>query len=138
MLRIGNEFADGMIAHSQEEDLNECCGILSGEGDTIHKLYRITNTKRSPFRYLMDPQEMLNAMLESRRNGQELLAFYHSHTNSRGYPSSTDVRMAQQSGWLGNDIYYVLVSLEDKAKPYIKAYRIQESGTIIQEEIERA
>ena len=49
MLRIGKEFADGMIAHSQEEDPNECCGILSGEGDTIHKLYRITNTKSRGF-----------------------------------------------------------------------------------------
>lgn len=138
MLRIGKEFAEEMIAHSQEDDPNECCGILSGKDDTIQKLYRITNINRSPYRYLMDPQEMLNAMLESRRNGLELLAFYHSHTGSVGYPSATDVRMAQQSGWLGNDIYYVLVSLEDKANPYIKAYHIQEDGGIVEEEIEIA
>ena len=67
---------------------------------------------------------------------RKLLAFYHSHTNSQGYPSSTDVRMAQQSGWLGKDIYYVVVSLKGKATPYIKAYRIQENGDIVEEEIE--
>ncbi len=57
MLSIGKEFANEMIAHSQEDDPNECCGILSGDDETIKKLYRITNSTPSPFRYQMDPQD---------------------------------------------------------------------------------
>ena len=108
-----------MIAHALEEDPNECCGILSGPtGDgAIARLYRVTNTAHSPYRYLMEPQEQLNAMLDSDRNGWDILAFYHSHTHSPAYPSPTDVRMAQESGWMGPDIRYILVSLEDKANP---------------------
>ena len=103
MLRMVKAHADQMVAHSLEEDPNECCGILTGIDDVVSKVHRITNTAMSPFRYLMDPQEQLNVMLESERSGHEILAFYHSHTHSPAYPSPTDVRMAQLSGWLGDD-----------------------------------
>ena len=134
MLRIANRFADEMIAHSLEEDPNECCGILAGKESTVKELYRITNTVKSPYRYLMDPQEFLNADLNSERIGLEFLAFYHSHTHSPAYPSMTDVRMALQSGYL--DVYYVLVSLATRASPQIRAFHILESGDIVEEEME--
>ncbi len=135
MLRIRKAHVDEMVSHAQEEDPNECCGILAGEEST-EKAYRITNQTKSPYSYLMDPQEQLNAMLDSERKGWELLAFYHSHTHSPAYPSATDVRMALQSGWL--DVYYVLVSLEDKDTPDIRAYHILDSGEIVEEEFEVA
>ena len=134
MLRIDKSYADEIISHAMEEDPNECCGILAGSDDAVSHLYRITNEVSSPVRYQMDPQEQLNAMLDSERNGWELLAFYHSHTHSAAYPSSTDVRMALQSGWL--DIYYVLVSLEDRADPQIRAFHIDERGDVTEEAIE--
>jgi proteasome lid subunit RPN8/RPN11 len=136
LLRIDKRFVDEMIAHSREEDPNECCGILAGVDGAINRLYRITNTARSPYRYLMDPQEFLNADRDSEGNGWEMLAFYHSHTHSPAYPSQTDVRMALESGWL--DIYYVLVSLEDKANPSLKAFHISDTGEIGEEEFEVA
>ena len=72
-----------------------------------------TPCAHSPYRYLMDSQEQLNAMLDSESRGLELLAFYHSHTHSQAYINSTYVRRlrtappyrrrgwnALQSGWL--------------------------------------
>ena len=132
MLSIGKEFANEMIAHSQEDDPNECCGILSGDDETIKKLYRITNSTPSPFRYQMDPQDFLNAMQDGDNNGWDMLAFYHSHTHSPAYPSKTDVRMALESWML--DVYYVLVSLENKDEPQIRAFHIGEEGEITEEE----
>jgi proteasome lid subunit RPN8/RPN11 len=134
LLRIGKQFVDGMIAHALEEDPNECCGILAGKNEVVSQLYRITNTAASPYRYLMDPQEFLNADRDSERNGWEHLAFYHSHTHSPAYPSQTDVRMALESGWL--EIYYVLVTLEDKENPALRAFHITEGGDIVEECIE--
>ena len=128
MLTINQQFTDEMKTHALQEDPNECCGILAGPKDAVAKLYRITNTTPSPYRYLMHPQEMLNAILDAERNGWDPIAFYHSHTHSRAYPSDTDVRMAQQSGWLGDAIYYILISLEDKTNPIIRAYHIQPNG----------
>ena len=134
MLRISKAHADEMIAHALKEDPNECCGILAGKDEETKQAYRITNRTKSPYRYLMDPQEQLNAMLDSEKKGWDLLAFYHSHTHSPAYPSTTDVRMALQSGWL--DVYYVLVSLEDNDAPQIRAFHILDSGEIVEEEFE--
>ena len=100
----------------------------------MSRLYRVTNTAHSPYRYLMDSQEQLNAMLDSENRGLELLAFYHSHTHSPAYPSATDVRMALQSGWL--DVCYVLVSLENRKDPQIRAFRISEDGDVEEQQIQ--
>ena len=134
MLTINQHSIDEMTAHALQEDPNECCGILAGPKNTaaVSNLYRITNTSPSPYRYLMDAQEMLNAMQDAERKGWDFIAFYHSHTHSAAYPSPTDVRMAQQSGWLGDAIYYILISLENKANPDIRAFHIQPNGEVIE------
>ena len=136
MLSIPQRLVDEMIAHSKEEAPNECCGILAGADGSVTRLYRVTNTAKSPYRYLMDPQEFLDADLDSERNGMEFVAFYHSHTHSPAYPSQTDVRMAQQSGY--HDVHYILVSLEDHDDPQINAYLIHESGEIVEQPLEIA
>ena len=133
MLTINQQSINEMKAHALQEDPNECCGILAGPKDAAIKLYPITNTVASPVRYLMHPQEQLNAMLDAERNGWEIIAFYHSHTHSAAEPSPTDVRMAQQSGWLGEDVYYILISLQDKENPVIRAFYIHPNGKVIEQ-----
>ena len=128
MLQIERHHAQEMFAHALKEDPNECCGILAGKSDIVSHLYRITNTAKSPYRYLMDPQGQLNAMVDAERNGLDFIAFYHSHTHGPAYPSATDVRLSQQLSW--PNIYYVLVSLENKTEPDIKAYLISDTGSI--------
>ena len=125
-----------MISHSEREYPNECCGILAGNTDGISEIFPITNTAKSPFRYLMDPQEQLTTMLEIEKQNWDIKAFYHSHTHSQAYPSATDVRMALESGWL--DVQYVLISLEDRNQPLIRAFQINESGDILELSVEIA
>lgn len=134
LIRITKIHADEMIAHSLNENPNECCGILSGTNNTSKKLYRISNSANSPYRYLMDPQEFLKADLDTEKNGMNFLAFYHSHTHSPAYPSLTDVRMALQSGYL--DVFYILISLEDHGDPQIRAFLIDETGEITEQQVE--
>ena len=128
VIEIPTIYAEEMVTHAVEEAPNECCGILSGKGNVASGLYRITNTVQSPYRYLMDPQQFLNADLDSESRGQEFVAFYHSHTHSPAYPSDTDVRMALQSGYL--DVCYLLISLEKKEEPQIRAFRIDPHGMV--------
>lgn len=134
LLKISKKHIDEMIGHAFDENPYECCGILAGKSDVISGLYRITNTTRSPYRYVMDAQEFLNADKDAEDKGWEILAFYHSHTHSPAYPSQTDVRMALESGWL--DVYYILVSLEEETNPQVRAFHIAESGDIIEEEFQ--
>ena len=133
MLDVPQPLIDDMIAHARAEDPNECCGVIAGVDGTAGRGYRITNTAASPFRYLMDPQEFLNADKDVESRDMSLVAFYHSHTNSAPYPSDTDVRMALESGWL--DPFYILVSLEDKEKPQVRLYTITPEGEIVEAEL---
>ena len=132
MLTIRQEDVDEMIAHALEDDPNECCGILGGNGDEVKRLYRATNLEKSPYRYRMEPLDQLNADKDCDENGWEFMAFYHSHTHSPAYPSATDVRMALQNGWL--NVHYVLVSLMNRSSPDVRAFRIGQQGEIAEEE----
>ena len=131
-MRLPKQYAAAMVAHAIADDPNECCGILAGKDGQASRLYQVTNTAHSPYRYFMDPKEQLDAMLDAERRGLEMLAFYHSHTHSAAYPSNTDVRTALQSGWL--DVFYILVSLEDRDAPQIRAFRIVD-GEVAEESL---
>jgi len=136
MLELERRYADEIVAHALEKDPNECCGILAGQDGRVTRLYRVTNVEHSPYRYSMDPKDLLVINREIDDSGSELLAIYHSHTHSEAYPSATDVRMATwpdgKSIW--PEAYYILVSLLDKNSPAIRAFRI-EDGTINEEEL---
>ena len=119
-MELPQQYADAIIQHAREEDPNECCGILAGKDGQVERQYRITNAEKSPFRYNMEPTELLHAIQDSDGHGWEFIAFYHSHTHTEAYPSPTDVRLAEN--W--PDPLYILVSLMDKAAPVLRAFRI--------------
>ena len=116
--------------HAEFETPNECCGILGCKNNQVYNVYQIDNVVASPTRYLMDPEQQLKATLDLENRGLEIIGFYHSHTNSEAYPSSTDVRMAVQSVLL--DILYILISVKDSE---FKAYKIESNGEIIEQDV---
>ena len=129
MLYIDQQYAQQMVSHALEDDPNECCGILAGRGGQILKFYRMTNAEASPYRYRMDPKELLAVYREIDDSGMDIIAIYHSHTHSEAYPSATDVRLAT---W--PEACYVLVSLMDRENPPIRAFHI-EDGAVTEEEV---
>jgi len=129
VLELPRRFVEEMVRHAREEDPNECCGLIAGKNGRAVRLYRITNIERSPYRYYMDPQELYQAYREMEERGWELLAIYHPHTHSPAYPSPTDVRLAT---W--PDAYYILISLEDKENPVVRAFRIVD-GRVTEEDL---
>lgn len=129
-LILGQPYIDEMIAHAKEEAPDECCGIIAGKDGRPTKLYRATNAEHSPYRYSVDPKDLLRIHREVDERDEEFLVIYHSHTHTEAYPSPTDVRLAS---W--PDAYYVLVSLMDDARPAVRAFRILDS-TVTEEPIE--
>lgn len=132
MVRIEQSFVDEMVAHAREDLPNECCGILAGPDGVVAKSYRMTNVEASPFRFSMDPAELVRVDTEAGDNGWDLLAIYHSHTGSPAYPSDTDVRIAGGTAELWPDTRYVLVSLMDPARADVRIFQI--SGGVVTEE----
>ncbi len=129
MLNVSKSFAEEMIAHAREEDPKECCGVLAGSNGQFLKLFRMTNVDVSPYRFSWDPKELFQVWKEMEDNDWEHRAVYHSHTHSAAYPSDTDIRLA---GW--PEAHYIIVSLEDKENPVMRAFRIVD-GDVSEEDI---
>ena len=130
-LRLPQSYVDEMIQHARDDVPNEACGIIAGNDGHATKLYRAINAERSPYRYSVDPKDLLRIHNEVDEHDWSFLAIYHSHTHTEAYPSPTDVRLA--AGW--PDAYYVLVSLMDAQTPVVRAFRIIDS-TVTEEPIE--
>tara|TARA_B100001029_G_C14862573_1_gene339906 strand:- start:45 stop:470 length:426 start_codon:yes stop_codon:yes gene_type:complete len=126
---IAIDVINEMITHSTEENPNECCGLIKISSDNKLTAFRMSNIDKSPYRYRMDPKELLDTLNEIESDGGKLFAIYHSHTHSEAYPSPTDVRIATwpdgTSVW--PDVYYLLVTLKDPNNPQVRAFEINDS-----------
>lgn len=129
MLTLSQALCEQIIAHCRSRYPKEACGLLAGSGGMVAQVYPMANVEDSPIGYVMDPKEQLQMEKRMRRQGQQLVGIYHSHTASAAYPSSVDVRLA-----ISPDVSYALVSLQDQARPELKSYRI-DGQTITPEEI---
>ncbi len=129
MLSLPRSYSDEIIAHAREDAPNECCGLIAGNDGSATKLYRALNAEASPYRYNVDPKDLLRIYRDIDGSGWDVLAIYHSHTHTEAYPSPTDVQLA---AW--PEACYVIVSLEDDANPVLRAFRI-EDGQVTEEEL---
>jgi proteasome lid subunit RPN8/RPN11 len=119
LFNLDKKYADEMKAHSHAEAPNECCGILAGVNDRVIKLYRTTNTEHSPYRYRIDPREMLAIYKEIQENRWQLLGVYHSHPHTEAFPSPTDMK----SNVLPGSIYFI-ISLSNPDQVVIRGFHI--------------
>lgn len=137
-LHFTNEQAEEMIRHARREYPDEACGLLAGKAcpeqgrrdGRVEKVYQMTNAEHSSVTYRLDPEEQYRAFVEIEEEGWELLAIYHSHSHSSAYPSATDLELAFYP-----DSLYLIISLADRDRPTIRAFRIVE-GTIEEERVE--
>jgi [CysO sulfur-carrier protein]-S-L-cysteine hydrolase len=130
-MKLPKSFVDEMVAHAIQDAPNECCGIIAGKNGRATKLFRAKNSEASPYRYNVDPKDLLQIFRECEDNDWTFLAIYHSHTASEAYPSPTDVRLA-----FWPEAAYVLISLADPAEPVVRAFRI-EDGVVTEDPIEQ-
>ncbi len=141
MPRIPRTIVDEMIAHAREDLPNEACGMVHARDGSPVGVHRVKNDAASPYRYEMNPLQMMK--LEGRRDheGEKLFAIYHSHVASPARPSPTDVRMAffppgemeQEPAYPGT--MYILVSLASEP-PDVRAFWVRRGGEVVEEPIE--
>jgi [CysO sulfur-carrier protein]-S-L-cysteine hydrolase len=119
-VRLPAALAADLVAHATADFPNECCGMVGGTDGTATRVLRATNTEASPFMYVIEPLEQMRIMDDIDDAGEDLLAIYHSHTRSAAYPSRTDVELAFYP-----DTLYLIVSLQDREKPDIRAFKLR-------------
>ncbi len=118
-----------MVEHGLREFPNEACGLLAGKDDVPAKFFAMTNLDASPASYRLDPKEQLRVFDELDDEGWELLGIFHTHTHSEAYPSETDRQLAFYP-----DAGYLVMSLSDRERPILRAFRIVE-GEVAEEEL---
>ncbi len=130
MLRISDDLYREMVEHGLREFPNEACGLLAGRDGVPVRFFAMRNLDASPVSYRLDPKEQLQVFDRMDEEGWELLGIFHTHTHSEAYPSETDLRLAFYP-----DAYYLVMSLSDRERPVLRAFRIAD-GEITEEELE--
>ena len=155
-LSIPQQIFDDVVAHARELDPHECCGFLAGTNNTVTRVYRIKNIvsldgaaqaasfddakvehlsrlspeERAEIAFIMDAQEMFQAVKDMRTQGLTLQVVYHSHPHDPARPSITDIKIANEweENWSRLNLtlpIYMLVSLMNKSRPDVRAYWIK-------------
>lgn len=123
MVIVPRAVYDPMMAHLRSWYPGEGCGVLSGNGidPRASRHFPAHNAAEDPTDFsIIAPQEQLQIWNAIDDADEVVLSYYHSHPQSRAYPSARDIRYAQ--GWPG--AYYIIVSFVDLDHPEVHAYLI--------------
>jgi proteasome lid subunit RPN8/RPN11 len=101
MIKIPENIKSVIYAESEKAYPNECCGILIGRIEENNKnnirlaveVIPITNSREQEeqyHRFQIEPDDLMKAEFYSRKQGLEVLGFYHSHPDHPAEPSEFD------------------------------------------------
>jgi [CysO sulfur-carrier protein]-S-L-cysteine hydrolase len=113
-----------IVAHAREDAPNECCGLLIGRRDAIHRSYRAKNLEASPTRYLIDPADHFAALRDARTEKLQVIGAYHSHPATDPMPSPSDIAESAS----GPRFLYLIVSLKDTTAPSYAAFFVRNAA----------
>lgn len=125
---------DAIVAHARAQAPNEACGIVignraAGDGGGALRWVALRNPLASPYRYAIDPDDLLRLTIETDDADEVFWAIVHSHVASPARPSPTDLREAHYP-----DALYMLVSLDQgeadvvTGAESVRAWRIVDGG----------
>jgi len=123
-----------IVDQARAEYPNEACGLIVGDraaadGGRPLRYEPARNKAASPYRYEIDPADLLRLTIETDDADEVFWGIVHSHTHTPAVPSPTDIGLA-----LYPDALYVLVSLSrDEAdplngEPSVRVWRIFEGA----------
>ena len=120
---LSPDLVEALVDHARRGYPNEACGLIIGDrpaaggGSALH-FEPTKNKAESPYRYEIDPADLLRLTIATDDADEVFWAIVHSHVRSPAYPSPTDVGLAFYP-----DALYLLVSLA-APEPALGAFRI--------------
>jgi proteasome lid subunit RPN8/RPN11 len=127
-VRLPATLIEEIVEHARDGDPNEACGLVIGDrpaadGGVALRFEPTINKAASPYRYEIDPDDLLRLTIATDDADEAFWAIVHSHVRSPAYPSPTDIALA-----LYPEALYILISLAAD-EPALGAFRIVD-GTI--------
>ena len=134
-IKLGKDDYQKILAHCEQGLPNEACGLLAGTVEdnikTVTKVYLLNNIDASNEHFSMDLGEQLAALKDARSYGFNIIGNFHSHPESPSRPSEEDKRLAYDS-----TIEYLILSLQERENPVLKAFEIDKDKNVTIHEIE--
>jgi proteasome lid subunit RPN8/RPN11 len=109
----------------------ECCGVLLGRLPAassptaeVHQVVVAQNsaTDRREERFVIDPRHLLGAQKEARRQGLDVVGYYHSHPDRGATPGHFD----RDAAW--PEVGYLILAVSGRRVTEVRCWRLSESG----------
>lgn len=124
-LTVSAELARRLLEHARRGLPNEACALLGGYADQgrVTTVHLARNRLASPYRYEVDPADLVRILHTIEAAGEDLVAIFHSHPTSAPAPSPTDLREARYAA-------IHLISGRSGGRRVLEAWRIQRAQAI--------
>ena len=106
-----------LIQHAENENPNESCAILYGNGDTVSDVFLTKNIEESPVNFTISNDQLIKGYKIAEERKLDVIGIFHSHPNSEAYPSSTDKKFMHS-----NPVVWIIYSGTNKN---FKAYVLE-------------
>jgi proteasome lid subunit RPN8/RPN11 len=112
--------------HADNERPNESCAILFGtenEGKSkVERVFLTKNIDQSPVNFTISAEQRLEADKMEKELQLKIIGIFHSHPDSKAYPSSTDKKFMD----LNPVVWVIFSGLSKDFKAYILGSEISE------------
>jgi len=123
-ITVSENLVQQISAHGAETYPHECCGALLGLADEnsreVRVLHKLTNRREdSPHnRFSVTSEDVREAELVARKNGLDVIGWYHSHPEHPALPSEYD----REHAWPWYS--YIIVSVAEGKPGAIASWRL--------------
>jgi len=112
--------------HADNEKPNESCAILFGtekDGKSkVEKVFLTKNIDQSPVNFTISAEQRLEADKMEKKSQLKIIGIFHSHPDSKAYPSSTDKKFMD----LNPVVWIIFSGILKDFKAYILESEISE------------
>jgi len=137
MICIESSIYNQIKLESEKSYPDECCGFIFGKTENERKITVMIkpnvnkSVKEEQFhRFVITAEDMMNQEIYARKNGLEIIGFYHSHPDCQAVPSEYDRKNALP-------IYsYIIVSCMKGSAKDVNCYNLSEESGYTQFERE--
>ena len=112
--------------HADNEKPNESCAILFGtdneEEIKVEKVFLTKNIDQSPVNFTVSAEQRLEADKMERESQLKIIGIFHSHPDSKAYPSDTDKKFME----LNPEVWIIFSGISKDFKAYVLEQEISE------------